>query len=254
MINRHTLAKTLKKIIYPRGETYLFANNRLRFKVGSRPIRRKYLTSENDIDRNDVLQINYLENNFRSHHVLWDVGSHHGHYSIFAASVARSANQVFSFEPDSDARAVQRENIQLNNFKEKITLLDIAVSNSDGVREFSAQQGNANSHLLSGEHATNGAVTVETKTLNSLLQSLPRPSFVKIDTEGAEVDILTTAGDLLADASIHFICELHPFAWDYFNVNFDQLLAALAKHGRTITPIDPDKKVADLPFYGTVLF
>jgi hypothetical protein len=45
--------------------------------------------------RIDVLQINYLENTFKPSDVLWDIGSHAGHYAFFAASIVKEENQFF---------------------------------------------------------------------------------------------------------------------------------------------------------------
>jgi FkbM family methyltransferase len=253
MINKHQAVGIVKRLIYPMGEPYIFAGKTLKFKAGSRPVRRKYVTSANYITRNDVLQINYLEKNFGQQDVLWDIGSHYGHYSIFAASVALGTQQVFSFEPNTDARKIQVANLKLNNLQNKVSVLDVAVSNNDGYEHFSSKGGNANAHLVKG-NGDSRHKKVQCTSLDSLANRLPLPTFVKIDTEGAEIDILSTAGRLLEDKKVTFICELHPFAWKYFNANFDQLLAILSRYNRIISFIDPDRSTKDLPFYGTVLF
>ena len=92
------------------------------------------------------------------------------------------------------------------------------------------------------------------RSLNSLVKELPAPSFVKIDTEGAEIDILKGASELLKNSSVKFICELHPFAWDHFGVTYSEFTDILAAHGRTIKLLDDQKSMSELPYYGTVLF
>jgi hypothetical protein len=111
MINRHQLIKYIKNVIFGGVEGYSFNNQRLVFSVGSRPIKRKFINSENDVVRNDVLQIEYFEKHFNEEDILWDIGSHCGHYSIFCASIAKGNNQIFSFEPDAAARNIQKKNI-----------------------------------------------------------------------------------------------------------------------------------------------
>lgn len=255
ILNKHRWVHTIKQLLYPNGERYRFAGRVLSFAVGSRPIRRKYLKSKSDVVRNDVLQIEYFENNFQPNDVLWDIGSHNGHYSIFAGSVSVGADQVYSFEPDSDARQVQYQNLLLNKLSNKVQLFDTAVSGVDGIVQFSSQRGNANSHVVkSGGMIEESIINVPSCTLNSLLKKIRKPTFVKIDTEGAEIEILHGASDLLKDQSVKFICELHPFAWPAMNVDYAELVEILSSYGRTIVPLDPDKKVSDLPFYGTVLF
>lgn len=256
-MNKHELAKIAKRLLYPYGESYEFAGKKLNFEVGSRPIRRKYIDSDNYIVRNDVLQIEYFEKNFGSGDVLWDIGSHHGHYSIFAASVAAGSSQVYSFEPDRDAARVQMSNIKTNKLERKISLRNLAVSNVAGTVQFSSQGGNSNSHLVkendNGSDSTS-IISVPSNTLNGLYRELPTPTFVKIDTEGAEIDIISEASALLSESKIRFICELHPFAWEGMNVSYKDLLQKIEGYNRTITPLDPNFTSADLPYYGTVLF
>jgi len=245
----------VKKAIFGDKETYAFGDSTLLFKFGSRPIRRRYINSSSDVVRNDVLQINFFEKNFKSDDVLWDIGSHHGHYSLFAASVVTGEKQVYSFEPDSIARKIQVENINLNRFGSKITLSHAAVGRTTGILKFREMGGNANSHIFNeSESETSNIVEVESVTLNSLIGGLPKPSIIKIDTEGAEIDILSSATELIHDPSITFICELHPFAWSSYGVNYKQFESLLKDCGRNLQLLDPLKKVSDLPYYGTVIF
>jgi FkbM family methyltransferase len=254
-MNRHSFITAFKGIIYSKGEGYVFNNKRLLFAVGSRPVKRKYINSASDVVRNDVLQINYFEQHFKPEQVLWDIGSHHGHYSIFAASISKGSGQVFSFEPDSVARERQKKNIKLNQLENKITISDMAVSDHNGTLHFHALGGNANSHIIKDDNfSDNNTIEVKTKTLDTLAKELPLPNYIKIDTEGAEIDILKAGGSLLENRNITFICELHPFAWDSFNVKYDDFLAILKKYNRQVRLLDTNKKPGDLPYYGTVLF
>jgi len=255
MFNRHQVIKKIKRLVLGKTESYIFHDTKLSFASGTRPVRRKYLSSTNDVVRNDVLQIYYFEKYFKPTDTLWDIGSHYGHYSIFAASVATGANQVFSFEPDADARSVQYKNIEFNKLQSKIKVLDLAVSSTDGPLFFHSQGGNSTSHIVNaGEKNSADIIEVQAKTVDALLSELPAPSLVKIDAEGAEIDILRHADKLLANPDIRFICELHPFAWESFGVTYTEFENILRKHNRTIELLDKQKNLADLPFYGTVLF
>ena len=254
-MNYHQMITSVKKVIYPRGESYVFGGRKLRFAAGSRPIKRKYVSSGSNVVRNDVLQIEYFERNFKKEDVIWDIGSHFGQYSIFAASVVTGENQVFSFEPDEAARAVQFRNISLNNLEAKIKVNDLAISNINGILRFKSEGGNANSHLINDDLITGpDIISVNSRTINSLLKDLPLPTFVKIDTEGAEINILNEACSLLRDDRVRFICELHPFAWPTFGSNFEQLLNLIEAYGRNISLLDTSRMKNELPFYGTILF
>lgn len=253
-MNRHEIVKGIKRLIYPKGERYFFNNKTLIFSHGTRPIRRKYRNSTNDVVRNDVLQIDFFESRFKSDDILWDIGSHHGHYSLFAASIVNGKNQVFSFEPDKAARQVQIINAGLNHFEDKISFFDIAVSDHEGQVQFMSLGGNANSHIVKDNSSQSSVISVQTKTIDALSTELPLPTYVKIDTEGAEIDILQKAVSLLGNSTVTFICELHPFAWESFNVRYETLVKTLAAFNRKMIPLDSRKKVDELPFYGTVIF
>jgi FkbM family methyltransferase len=255
MTFRSRLVSSIKKIIYSGGEKYEFGGVELLFMPNTRPVKRKYINDQSDVVRNDVLQIFYMEKNFLPEHVLWDIGSHHGHYSVFAASVVKGKDQVFSFEPDDSARNVQTQNILLNHFDDRVQIFDYVVSGTDGTIHFMDEGGNANSHIVYGDEiSAAGTVVRETRCLDSLLNVLPRPDFVKIDTEGAEIDILRGGSRLLSDKNVKFICELHPFAWESFGVKYNEFVDILNRYGRKIELLDNRKQVKDLPYYGTVLF
>lgn len=256
MFDRHDVARFVKQIIFgQKGEPYTFQNTILRFLSGSRPIKLKYINSKSPVTRNEVLQIKYFSENFKPSDVLWDIGSHHGHYSIFGSSIVEGKNNIFSFEPDTAALSTQKKNIELNKFQDKIKVFNLAVSDKEGELKFKMLNGNSQSHIAkSTEVNEDNIVTVPTKTLNSLLNEIPKPTFVKIDTEGAEIDIISQGSKLLEDKSIRFVCELHPFAWKSFNVEYRQFEETLKKYNRTLLLLDPEKKLSDLPYYGTVMF
>lgn len=69
-MNFHQLAIGLKKLFIGSFENFLFVGYKLKFLTGTRPIKRKYKNSDNDIVRNDVFQINYFKINFHSHDVF----------------------------------------------------------------------------------------------------------------------------------------------------------------------------------------
>jgi FkbM family methyltransferase len=161
---------------------------------------------------------------------------------------------VYSFEPDKEAREIQHRNIEANDFQNKITILPYAISEKDGYIKFNSMGGNSNSHIVKTEETGENIITIQTRSINSLLTELPKPTWVKIDVEGAEVDVLRGAGKLLNDKNVRFICELHPFAWETFGVSYDEFMQIIHNCKRTIQVLDNRKSLNDLPYYGTVLF
>jgi FkbM family methyltransferase len=253
MLSKYDFIRLVKHLVYWNGEEYTFSNKRLKFIPNTRPVHRKYRDSLSDVVRNDVLQIDYFEKLLNSESILWDIGAHHGHYSIFAAAVVKGSNRVFSFEPDAYALKKLRKNIEINNLSDKIRVSDLVISESDTSVLFSELKGNSNSHIVlnSKLHITSER---KSRSIDSLLSEYPTPTIVKIDTEGAEISILRGATNLLSNHDVTFVCELHPFAWPSFNVTFEEFESIISASGRKLRLLDGKRSSNELPYYGTVIF
>lgn len=252
------IVKTIKYILYgKRGEPFIINSKKYNFELGSRPIRSKYINSKNIVVRNDVLQFKLVSELLKENSIFWDIGSHYGTYSILAAAYISDNNRIFAFEPDTEAILIFNKNIQNNGLQGKISLLETAVYSSIGIQEFDMQFGNSNSHLINkGDISMKGALKlVKTTTLNEALKTIPMPSIIKIDTEGAELEIIKGATDILRNQDTIFICELHPYAWGKdIGLVWNEFIELVQLNGRTIKLIDSQKSLNELPFYGTILF
>jgi len=248
----------LKRIIYgPKGEPYVINSKKYFFQIGSRPVRTKYINSDSDVVRNDVLQFKFVSEVLREDSVFWDIGAHYGMYSILAAAYSKGPERIFAFEPDTEAVSILYKNLKYNQLEERVKVFDTAVYSVPGEQEFDMQNGNSNSHLIIGEDKNiKGLVKkVNSTTLNILSQNLPIPHIIKIDTEGAELEIIKGGDILLSNRDVVFVCELHPFAWNDLQVNrWEEFVKIIYDQNRTITLLDNKKSKHDLPFYGTIVF
>ena len=66
-----------------------------------------------------------------------------------------------------------------------------------------------------------------------------RPDVVKIDVEGAELDVLKGARGLLAQPGVRAFVELHPRVWEARGISADTVRAELQAQRLTAEPIDP---------------
>lgn len=141
----------------------------------------------------------------REDSVVWDVGANVGVFAFAAAGLA-PRGAVIAVEPDIWLAGLLRRSV--GNQESGVTpvrVIPCAVSATVGVAEFViAMRGRASNYLAEagGWSQSGGArerVYVPTLTLDTLLASQPRPSFVKIDTEGAEVMALRGAERLLTE-------------------------------------------------------
>jgi len=253
-----TLAKRI--FYFGRGEPICYGNLRLRYLPGTRPLRLKYINSENPVVRGDARQIQFFLDHVKSGDFVLDIGGHAGQYAVIFAAKTGTDGRVISFEPDPWARDVLRKNLNLNGFAQRVQVEEIALTDKVGNMPFFSKGGNSQSSLarsaLGGEAADPQVttLTVNTDTLDNYLakRSLGVPQWLKLDTEGAEINILRGAPLLLkSDAKI--ICELHPFAWPEFGTNFQELLELVRAAGKQIEYLDERCKIANGPVYGSVL-
>jgi hypothetical protein len=111
-----------------------------------------------------------------------DVGSADGSYALYFLARTQ-AQRVLSFEPDPAARAALHENLALNGFdgSTKLRFVDQAVG--DG--------------------------TAGRLALDDLLAEISLPALVKVDVEGAEVDVLRGADALIRRGHVGWLIETH---------------------------------------------
>lgn len=241
---RNRALLSAKQLVYGRrGEPYEFAGQTLRFVPGTRPVRRKYLDSTNWVNRDDVLEILWLESHLAEGDVVIDVGAHYGIYSVLMAA---RASKVVAFEPDPYARAILTRNVRLNSKSRVVAIEEFACSDQEGQAILFSRAGNANSSFarsaVEKQSLPLEKISVPTITLDRYLakHSLS-PQAVKIDAEGAEIRILKGASQLLASEAA-VLCELHPYAWAEFGNSLPELESLLACAGRKLRYLDATRK------------
>jgi FkbM family methyltransferase len=233
-----------KQLVYGRhGEPYKFAGQTLRFVPGTRPVRHKYLHSTNWVNRDDVLEILWLESHLEEGDVVIDVGAHYGIYSLL---MAVRAAKVIAFEPDPYARAMLARNVKLNSKSGVISIEPFACSDREGEAVLFSRGGNANSSFarsaVEKQSLPLEKISVSTITLDRYLaEHSLSPRVVKIDAEGAEIRILNGASRLLA-TNAAILCELHPYAWAEFGNSLAELESLVAGAGRKMRYLDHRRK------------
>lgn len=124
-----------------------------------------------------------------------DIGGHIGLFAMFAALRARRG-RVLVYEPESENFALLTENLRRNHL-DRVRAFNLAVAASAGERDmhYAGDARGTVAHSLFG--TSNRTFRVTCTTLGRILEEhgLERVDFLKLDCEGAEVEILQSLAD-----------------------------------------------------------
>ena len=131
----------------------------------------------------------------RSGDAFYDIGANVGSYSVLAA--AAGASEVRSFEPSVASCARLRRNVVFNGLGDRIVVHQCALGERDGEVRFSRSLDTTN-HVVVGDEDTAAVEMVPMKRFDDFFLA-GRASFVKVDVEGYESQVLSGATTALAD-------------------------------------------------------
>jgi len=129
-----------------------------------------------------------------------DVGAHIGMYTVRAARELEGRGRVLAFEPNPAARAQLEENVALNRCANVVVVAAAAgAAAGHAVLHVPATADSSFSSLEPGRFADAEPLEVETTTVDEqVTEHALAPSFLKVDVEGREVDVLRGATETLA--------------------------------------------------------
>lgn len=146
--------------------------------------------------------------------VVWDVGANAGLFTFASAAMAGAAGHVVAFEPDTDLVAMLRKSfLDQTALLPPITVIPVACGKAVEPRQFHlANRCRSTNHLAGyGSNQTGGTretQTVMTVTLDWALSFFRPPNVLKIDVEGAEMEVLSGATKVLQEVRPIIICEV----------------------------------------------
>jgi FkbM family methyltransferase len=141
--------------------------------------------------------------------VFYDLGANAGFFSLIAARLVGSQGRVVAFEPDAGNYACISEQFQVNQLS-NCTIVPRAVSSGNGTIRFERGKSSATGRAIFRPNSDVQGCTVETVSLDSFIrEGNPVPNVIKMDVEGAEVEVLKGARQLLSSRRPSFIIEIH---------------------------------------------
>lgn len=150
---------------------------------------------------------------------FWDVGAHIGFFTLIAARQVGATGSVLSFEPMPDTRRRLEKSIELNGFR-NVSISELAIDASSGTRALRPPEprdsrvaavdlrGHTPMWTLGESRGDGLEVPVECRRLDEVSDLTGPPDLVKIDAEGAEIDVLASGLDLLRSGTTKVIVEV----------------------------------------------
>jgi FkbM family methyltransferase len=126
--------------------------------------------------------------------IFFDIGANVGFFTVVAARLVGNHGRVVAFEPVPRNLVVLQKNVKRNGF-DNVSVIAKAVSNQNGQGELilTEYSGGATLSKYIELPDKTGTVLVDIVTIDQLVQNgeVPVPSLIKIDVEGAELEVLS---------------------------------------------------------------
>ncbi len=138
-----------------------------------------------------------IQNIFAQHlqagDVFYDIGANVGFFSIIAAKLVGNTGKIYAFEPGEGNANSIRHNARLNDFNQ-IEVIEKAVSNTSGEGQLLLAKYSGGHALTTADAPPDlaGEITIDLVSIDDLIAQnrITPPNFVKVDVEGAELDVL----------------------------------------------------------------
>jgi FkbM family methyltransferase len=149
--------------------------------------------------------------------IVVDVGAHMGRYTLIAAKRVGANGRVVAIEANPENFQMLNSNVQLNQLT-NVTSLNFAVySQETKIKLYLAGEGMGHTiyNTIMAERANEGKekfVEISANTLDHLLQlqDISEVNWIKIDVEGAELEVLRGATRIISDSKdISLLIEIH---------------------------------------------
>ena len=143
--------------------------------------------------------------------VAFDLGANIGYVTLVLSELVGPKGHVFAVEPSPRNFEILKRNIELNNYSDRVTAFQMAISNQNKTTKFYISKA-SNLHSLIPSPHTQKTIEVPTKTTDDFFKDKPFPNFIKMDLEGGEVEAFQGMMKTMAKAKppVKILVEVHP--------------------------------------------
>jgi FkbM family methyltransferase len=163
-----------------------------------------------------------------------DVGANLGAYALLLGRWVGGSGSVYAFEPAPEAHEGLVRHVRLNGLEGVVHPVREAVGAAETTGAFVAAGIHGEGRLAAASEAAAGTQAVPVTTIDEFCRRRHlRPSFIKVDVEGAELEVLRGARDTIRGAGDQLLLfvEMHPTIWRSIGVTREQIEAELDRQG-----------------------
>lgn len=153
----------------------------------------------------EAAELRFVEGFLKPGMTVLDVGGHHGLYTLLASTKVGNKGRVITFEPSSRERAILERHVRVNR-RGNVKIETMAVGGEIGRGKLYVVEGAEDGcHSLRPPNTESRSHTgnVEVVSIDAYLakKNIAKVDFLKMDIEGAELDALKGARELLSKGS-----------------------------------------------------
>ena len=143
----------------------------------------------------------FIKDNLKKGQVFYDIGANVGYFSLLASKLVGGRGTVYAFEPSPENIKYLEKNIKINKISNVVVIPKAIMDVSGKIDLYNNVVPGHTSTIGTGEK-----LSVEAVALDDL--KLRKPDFIKIDVEGAEMNVLKGMKKLLeTDKELTIIVE-----------------------------------------------
>jgi FkbM family methyltransferase len=170
--------------------------------------------------------------------VVVDVGANIGMHTITMSRCLQGSGVVHAFEPMPETAELLEANLNINGCGSNAKIHQVALSNNNGRQKLHLGRTSGHHSLYPLDDGWMGRrsceIEVEVATLDLVLASEPYIDLIKIDAEGAELEVLEGASQIIKRSpDLAIIAEFGPSHLERIGVSIENWLAHFSNLGFT---------------------
>jgi FkbM family methyltransferase len=176
--------------------------------------------SKNDLINMSVREDELIENfSPNKGDIFIDVGAHIGHYTLISSVCVGQKGKVVAIEADPCNFRILKRNVELNRVDNVLCINAAAYSEKRKVKLYAIHKIGYSIYntIISQRLTSREFIEVQANTLDELIESAKinpnKINWIKIDVEGAELEVLRGGTNILSQSSdISILIEIHSLA------------------------------------------